>query len=336
MPHPTPLPRTTLAIVSLLVTSISAQNVPVPAYCRVATPGTEVVVQRPASTEEPIDDVNWFARPVPVTGRYIVGFASHDQNYLYDLTNGRRVKMPDKSDAVATPDGRFVTVPSHYTATKTVNFYDARDARLPARRGPRCAGREAGVRPCRCGRRGRLLPVGRRVFGEHERRRHDHCVPDDVLGRQREACARIPDRGLHLHREGRPVVGERLACDAAMSPDHPRPVHAVHLQGRAPRRRPRRRERGRAGHPQDLRNHRGRSGSAGHHLRASRGLRLRGGQGRLQLRRLAHHVPHQQARLSHAVRQRRAGGADHHRHRRGRPHEGREGHDYRPCAAWRE
>jgi hypothetical protein len=74
-----------------------------------------------------VDDVNWFARPVPnPDGRYIVGFASHDQNYLYDLTRGRRVKIPDKSDAVATPDGRYVTVPSHYTATKTVNFYDAR------------------------------------------------------------------------------------------------------------------------------------------------------------------------------------------------------------------
>ena len=64
-------------------------------------------------------------RPVPnPEGRWIVGFASHDQNYLYDLTRGRRVKIPDKSDAVATPDGRYVTVPSHYTATQTVNFYD--------------------------------------------------------------------------------------------------------------------------------------------------------------------------------------------------------------------
>ncbi|HVG83207.1 MAG TPA: hypothetical protein VM820_01775, partial [Vicinamibacterales bacterium] len=119
--------RLTPILISLLITSVSAQNLPTPAYCRVATPGTEVVVQRPESTEDPIDDVNWFARPVPnPEGRYIVGFASHDQNYLYDLTNGRRVKIPDKSDAVATPDGRYVTVPSHYTATKTVNFYDAR------------------------------------------------------------------------------------------------------------------------------------------------------------------------------------------------------------------
>ena len=119
--------RLTPILISLLITSVSAQNLPTPAYCRVATPGTEVVVQRPESTEDPIDDVNWFARPVPnPEGRYIVGFASHDQNYLYDLTNGRRVKIPDKSDAVATPDGRYVSVPSHYTATKTVNFYDAR------------------------------------------------------------------------------------------------------------------------------------------------------------------------------------------------------------------
>ena len=130
------IPRVTSFIASTLTVSLGAQNVPSPAYCRVATPGTEVVVERPQSSEEPIDDVNWFARPVPAAARYIVGFASHDQNYLYDLTNGRRVKIPDKSDAVATPDGRYVTVPSHYTATRTVNFYDARAlvARLDAGR----------------------------------------------------------------------------------------------------------------------------------------------------------------------------------------------------------
>ena len=116
------------ALVSLtLVTTVGAQNIPTPAYCRVATPGTQLVVERPSSSEPPVDDVNWFARPVPnPEGRYIVGFASHDQNYLYDLSRGRRVRIPDKSDAVATPDGRYVTVPSHYTATQTVNFYDAR------------------------------------------------------------------------------------------------------------------------------------------------------------------------------------------------------------------
>jgi hypothetical protein len=117
----------TTFVALLLVTTVGAQNIATPTYCRVATIGTEVVVERPSSSEDPVDDVNWFARPVPnPEGRYIVGFASHDQNYLYDLTRGRRVKIPDKSDAVATPDGRYVTVPSHYTATKTVNFYDAR------------------------------------------------------------------------------------------------------------------------------------------------------------------------------------------------------------------
>jgi hypothetical protein len=112
---------------SAIATSVFAQNVGTPAYCRVATLGNEVVVQRPSSSEDPVDDVNWFARPVPnPAGRYVVGFASHDQNYLYDLSRGRRVVIPDKSDAVATPDGRYISVPSHYTATKTVNFYDAR------------------------------------------------------------------------------------------------------------------------------------------------------------------------------------------------------------------
>ncbi|HTM32072.1 MAG TPA: hypothetical protein VL263_12250 [Vicinamibacterales bacterium] len=116
-----------LALLAALTSGARAQNIQTPAYCRVSTPGTELVVERPSSSEDPVDDVNWFARPVPnPDGRYVVGFASHDQNFLYDLTRGRRVAIPDKSDAVATPDGRYVTVPSHYTATKTVNFYDAR------------------------------------------------------------------------------------------------------------------------------------------------------------------------------------------------------------------
>jgi hypothetical protein len=105
--------------------------------CRVSTLGTAVLSSRPAPDEALIDDVNWFARPVPnADGRWIVGFASHDQNYLYDLTRGRRVRMPDRSDAVATPDGRYVTVPSHYTLTRTVNFYDTATliARLDAGR----------------------------------------------------------------------------------------------------------------------------------------------------------------------------------------------------------
>ena len=73
----------------------AAQNVNTPAYCRVATPGTEIVAERPSSSEAPVDDVNWFARPVPnPDGGYIVGFASHDQNYLYDLSRGRRISIP--------------------------------------------------------------------------------------------------------------------------------------------------------------------------------------------------------------------------------------------------
>ncbi len=94
-------------------------------YCQVESEGTSVLVRRPADDEPEVDDVNWFARPVPnPEGRYIVGFASHDQNYLYDLSRGRRIRIPDRSDAVATPDGRYVTVPSHYTPRKTVNFYE--------------------------------------------------------------------------------------------------------------------------------------------------------------------------------------------------------------------
>jgi hypothetical protein len=122
-----PISAMWLLATAVPIGTAAAQNIGTPAYCRVATPGTEVVVERPSSSEPPVDDVNWFARPVPnPAGRHIVGFASHDQNFLYDLTRGRRIRIPDKSDAVATPDGRYVTVPSHYTATRTVNFYDAR------------------------------------------------------------------------------------------------------------------------------------------------------------------------------------------------------------------
>ena len=67
--------------------------------------------------------MNWFARPVPHAGDdWIVAFASHNQNYLYNLTKGRRIRVPDRSDAVSTPDGRYLTVPSYYTADSTTRF----------------------------------------------------------------------------------------------------------------------------------------------------------------------------------------------------------------------
>ena len=114
------------ALAMALTATLSGQAPHEPDFCRVDSKGTEVLADRPAEGEAPVDDVNWFARPVPnPAGRWIVGFASHDQNYLYDLTRGKRVKMPDTSDAVATPDGRYITVPSHYTPNHTVNFYDA-------------------------------------------------------------------------------------------------------------------------------------------------------------------------------------------------------------------
>lgn len=97
-------------------------------YCSVETAGTRVELVRPSSEEPAVDDVNWFARPVPnAAGDWIIAFASHEQNYLYNLSTGRRIKIPDRSDAVATPDGRFMTVPSNYTPDKTIRFYDALD-----------------------------------------------------------------------------------------------------------------------------------------------------------------------------------------------------------------
>jgi len=83
------------AMAMTLTATLSGQAPHEPDFCRVDTRGTEVLASRPAEGEAPVDDVNWFARPVPnPAGRWIVGFASHDQNYLYDLTRGRRVKMP--------------------------------------------------------------------------------------------------------------------------------------------------------------------------------------------------------------------------------------------------
>ena len=82
----------------------------------------------PRPGQEPVDDVNWFARPVPnESGDWIIAFASHSQNYLYNLSQGTRVKIPDRSDAVATPDGHYMTVPSNYTPDEHIRFYDARE-----------------------------------------------------------------------------------------------------------------------------------------------------------------------------------------------------------------
>jgi len=125
------LPSNTVGIarIALLLAAFLPSAKPVgeqPSYCRIGTPGARVKMVRPGPGDAAIDDVNWFARPVPNReGNWIIAFASHDQNYLYDLTNGNRIRIPDKSDAVATPDGAFITVPSHYTDTHTINFYAA-------------------------------------------------------------------------------------------------------------------------------------------------------------------------------------------------------------------
>ena len=159
------------AMAAAFAATLSAQASHQADFCRVESKGTAVLADRPAADEAPIDDVNWFARPVPNPGgRWIVAFASHDQNYLYDLSRGRRVKVPDKSDAVATPDGRYITVPSHYTPNHTVNFYDA--ATLLARLDE---GKDAlDVKPAFAHRRRRrlrpLLPVRRRGVRRSRRR----------------------------------------------------------------------------------------------------------------------------------------------------------------------
>lgn len=94
-------------------------------YCALPPMGVEVLASAPTSEATAVDDVNWFARPVLHDGSdFIIAFASHDQNYLYNLSTDERVQIPDRSDAVATPDGRYMTVPSNYTPDSTTRFYD--------------------------------------------------------------------------------------------------------------------------------------------------------------------------------------------------------------------
>lgn len=115
-----------LALSILAGAALPSSPVPDPDYCAIESAGASVEIVRPGPDEDPIDDVNWFARPLPNDrGRWIIAFASHDQNYLYDLTTGKRIKIPDRSDAVGTPDGRYLTVPSHYTPDQYIRFYDA-------------------------------------------------------------------------------------------------------------------------------------------------------------------------------------------------------------------
>ena len=81
-----------LAVVAAPILLVAQTPASVPPYCAVETAGTKVEVIRPQPGEAaPLDDVNWFARPVPNPQRqWIVGFASHNLNYLYDLTSGDR------------------------------------------------------------------------------------------------------------------------------------------------------------------------------------------------------------------------------------------------------
>jgi len=116
--------RTATALVCFSGATTCLAQAGSPGYCDIEAAHNTLLV-RPGPGEEPIEDINWFARPVPnPDGHWIVGYAMHDQNYLYDLTTGKRVRIPDKSDAVATPDGKYMTVPSFYTPDGFVRFYD--------------------------------------------------------------------------------------------------------------------------------------------------------------------------------------------------------------------
>ncbi len=107
-----------LAMVACVESSPTPESNPLPIfagsndYCAVPDFDLDVLAHVPGPGSTPVDDVNWFARPVPHDGDdWIIAFASHDQNYLYNLSEDRRVMIPDRSDAVATPDGRYMTVP---------------------------------------------------------------------------------------------------------------------------------------------------------------------------------------------------------------------------------
>ncbi len=123
-----PIIYTLSALLSQLVinTNLNAHEALHAEYCDI-TPADNVMIKRPQADDQVkfIDDINWFSRPVRnPQNDYIVTYASHNQNYLFNLSKGTRAAIPDRSDAVATPDGRFITVPSHYTKDNSVNFYD--------------------------------------------------------------------------------------------------------------------------------------------------------------------------------------------------------------------
>ena len=112
------------AIVCLASSTSSLAQGDTPGYCDIEAAHNTLLV-RPGPGEKPIDDINWFARPVPnPDGDWIVGYAMHDLNYLYNLTTGERIRIPDRSDAVATPDGKYMTVPGEYTPNNYPRFYD--------------------------------------------------------------------------------------------------------------------------------------------------------------------------------------------------------------------
>jgi hypothetical protein len=98
-----------------------------PPYCLVEKDGAQVEMVRPHDTEAKLTSVNWLAQPVPdAKGHRVVGVTSLGKNQLYDLTAGKRLRIPGKSDAVATPDGLYVTLPPrHGEPDNTLRFYPA-------------------------------------------------------------------------------------------------------------------------------------------------------------------------------------------------------------------
>lgn len=54
-------------------------------------------------------DIGFFFKPV--TGTSMITYTAEDRAYLFDITNGKEIRIPGHVDPVPTPDGRFLTLP---------------------------------------------------------------------------------------------------------------------------------------------------------------------------------------------------------------------------------
>ena len=205
---------------------------------------------QPSEASAPLDDVNWFARPVPNPQRHWIVALRQPQPELPLRPHVRRAR-PDSRQVGRRRDAGW---PLH---DRAVALHRDRDGELlrPADAARSPCGRQgrlgcaAGVRAQARGSRRRLLPVGRRRLSSRRAGPRHHRVPHDVFGRASSAAAGLPHRRLPRHPQRR-RRGDRRAdrTDAALSRDRQGHGDAVHLERRPLRRRARRQQAGHAGH----------------------------------------------------------------------------------------